>query len=128
MTTLTTHAAWVLGVAFGMSLLYELWRATARAGTSRHDSMTGFLQQLVTYVIAGVVIVALLAGWSWSAWAGLVVSVVGILVSIFHYNPVIMLEREPGIVDWIEDLVFTGLLFVAATLLLYEVLGMSLDA
>jgi hypothetical protein len=37
-----------------------------------------------------------------------------------------MLERQPGVVDWIEDLVFTGLLFVAATLLLYEVLGMEL--
>jgi hypothetical protein len=53
-------------------------------------------------------------------------SVAGIAVSVF-YNPVIMLERQPGMIDWIEDLVFTGLLFVAAALLLYEVLGKSLQ-
>jgi hypothetical protein len=37
-----------------------------------------------------------------------------------------MPEREPGLLDWLEDLVYTGLLFVAGTLLLYEVLGWSL--
>jgi hypothetical protein len=26
-----------------------------------------------------------------------------ILVSIFYYNPRIMLERRPGIIDWFED-------------------------
>ena len=36
------------------------------------------------------------------------------------------LDRKPGIIDWVEDLVFTGLLFVAATMLLYEVLGWEL--
>jgi hypothetical protein len=37
-----------------------------------------------------------------------------------------MPERKPGMVDWVEDLVFTGLLFVAAALLIFEVLGKSL--
>jgi hypothetical protein len=49
-----------------------------------------------------------------------------ILVSIFYYNPVMMVERDPGFVDWFEDFVYTGLLFVAAALLLLEVLGYSL--
>jgi hypothetical protein len=30
-----------------------------------------------------------------------------------------MLERRPALVDWVEDLLFTGLLFVAAAQLSY---------
>ena len=107
---LTRHAAWALLVAFVMSFAYELYRATVKRGTSRHDSMPLFLQQGVgLYVIAG-----------------LALSVGMIVVSIFYYNPKIMLERQPGLIDWIEDLVFTGLLFVAATLLAFELYGMTL--
>lgn len=126
MTVLTTHAAWVLFVTFAISLLYEIWRGLAKAGTSRHDSPKALAQQLVLYVVAAAVIAALAAQVAGAAWVGLVFSVVMILVSVFYYNPVIMLEREPGLIDWLEDLLFTGLLFVAATLLLYEVLGWSL--
>jgi hypothetical protein len=36
------------------------------------------------------------------------------------------LARKTWMVDWIEDLLFTGLLFVAAVLLAYEVLGWQL--
>lgn len=46
-----------------------------------------------------------------------------ILVSIFYYNPRIMIDRQPGVIDWFEDLVFTGLLFVVVALLLYELRG-----
>lgn len=127
MTVLTGHAAWVLVAAFAISLLYELWRATAKAGTSRHDSLRAFVQQLVLYVAAAIIIAALFAQAAWAAWAGLLFSVVMILVSVLYYNPVIMLERSPRIVDWVEDLLFTGLLFVAATVLLYEVLGWTLE-
>jgi hypothetical protein len=126
-TVLTRHAAWVLLITFALSLIYEVYRATVKAGTSRHDSMRLFVQQgLVGYALAALVIGALFAGFDWAAWAGLVFSLVAILISIFYYNPRIMLERQPGIVDWLEDLVFTGLLFVAAALLLYEILGKTL--
>lgn len=33
------------------------------------------------------------------------------------------LDRRPGLLDWFEDLVFTGLLFVATAQLLYEIAG-----
>jgi hypothetical protein len=128
MTTLVSHTAWVLIVAFTMSLAYEVYRTTVKAGTSRHDSLRAFAQGFVVYPIAAVVVVALLAGAGWAPWAGLALSVGGIAVSVFYYNPVIMLERQPGMIDWIEDLAFTGLLFVAAALLLYEVLGKSLES
>lgn len=126
-TVLERHAAWVLVATYTLSLIYELWRATAKAGASRHDSIGTFLKQdLVLYVMAAIVIALLFAGVPGAAWIGLVFSVVFILVSILFYNPKIMLERKPGLIDWFEDLTYTGLLFVAAALLLYEVTGWSL--
>jgi phosphatidylserine synthase len=127
-TVFETHAAWVLVVTFVLSFLYELWRATAKAGTSRHDTMRGLLLQVgAAYLPATVVIGMLFAGTSGAAWVGLVLCAVSIGISVFYYNPVIMLERKPGIIDWVEDLVFTGLLFVAAALLLYEATGFALE-
>jgi hypothetical protein len=127
-TDLVTQAAWVLVAAFLLSLVYELHRATAKAGTSRHDSMQSFARNNIAfYLVAAIVISLLFAASEWAAWVGLLFSVAAILASIFYYNPTIMLERAPGIIDWLEDIVFTGLLFVAATLLLYQVLGVTLQ-
>lgn len=129
-TVLETHAAVVLTVCYGWSLAYELWRAFVRTGTSRYDSPRSFVTQvLALYVLAGAVITMLLAGIPGAAWAGLVFSVVFIGVSILYYNPVVMLERTngaPTVPDHAENLSYTGLLFVSATLLLYEVLDRSL--
>lgn len=127
MSLLATHAAWVLVIAFAGSLIYEIWRATTKAGTSRHDAPKALVQQLVLYVVAAAIIAGLFTQAGWAPLAGLVFSVVMILVSIFYYNPVIMLERKPGIIDWVEDLLFTGLLFVGAALLSYEVAGWTLQ-
>jgi len=125
-TLLETIAAWALLVAFVYSISYELWRATAKAGTSRHDSMPGFVKQLWQYALAGIVIVLLFVGVPFAAWVGLVFSALVIVVSVFSYNPTIMIERQPKIPDWIEDLVFTGLQFVVVTLLALEVAGLTL--
>ncbi|HXH25553.1 MAG TPA: hypothetical protein VNI78_09910 [Vicinamibacterales bacterium] len=127
-STLTRHAAWSLVITLSLAMVYELYRATMKAGVSEHDSMEVFvLSGLPVYVVAAAVIAALFAGFRWAVWAGFVMSVALILVSIFIYNPRIMLERQPGLIDWVEDLTFTGLLFVAATLLAYELLGGTLE-
>ncbi|RXZ71752.1 hypothetical protein [Agromyces albus] len=126
-TLLEAASAWVLVVAFAISLLYELWRAIAKAGTSRHDSLRAFLiQDVALYVVAAVVIILLFAGVPFAAWVGLIFSVVVILASIFYYNPKIMIERKPGPIDWFEDLVYTGLLFVVAAFLFLEISGLTL--
>jgi hypothetical protein len=122
-SNLTNDAAWVLVIAFALSFLYEIYRARIKAGTSKHDSMRAFVLQIPIYVAAASVISLLFAGVGSAAEVGLAFSIVAILVSIFYYNPKVMMERQPGIIDWFEDLVFTGLLFIAAALLLYEVLG-----
>jgi hypothetical protein len=127
-STLERLAAWTLVVAYALSLVYELWRATAKAGTSRHDSVRSFLtQDLLLYVIAAAVITVLFAGLDGAAWIGFFFCVAFILVSIFYYNPKIMLERRPALIDWFEDLTYTGWLFVAGALLLMELLGWRLD-
>ena len=124
---LESVSAWVLIVSFALSLIYEFWRATAKAGTSQYDSMRALVQGLWLYVLAAIVIVLLFLGVPFAAWIGLVFSVLVILVSIFYYNPKMMPAREPGLFDWFEDLVYTGLAFVTATLLALEVAGLTLS-
>lgn len=124
---LESVSAWVLIVSFALSLIYEFWRATAKAGTSQYDSMRAFVQGLWLYVLAAIVIVLLFVGVPFAAWIGLVFSVLVILVSIFYYNPKMMPARKPGLFDWFEDLVYTGLAFVTATLLALEVAGLTLS-
>lgn len=127
MTLLATHAIWLLVVAFAGSFLYELYRASARAGTSRHDSRAALARQIPLYVGAAIVISLLFARFEFASWIGLSFTVVVIAISIFYYNPTIMGERRPGIIDWLEDLLFTGLLFVAAALLTYDASGWTLQ-
>ena len=127
MSDLVTQAAWMLVAAFLLSFVYEVYRATAKAGTSRHDSMRAFAtNNLAFYAIAASVIALLFLGFEWAPWVGLIFSGGAITASIFYYNPKILLERAPGVIDWLEDIVFTGLLFVTAALLIYQVLGISL--
>ena len=49
-----------------------------------------------------------------------------IMVSIFYYSPTILPQRRPGPIDWFEDKLYTGLLFVAVALLVYDLLGKTL--
>ena len=114
-----TDAAIVLTVAFLLSFAYEAYRVIAKTAVSRHDTARGFVQQLPLYAVAAMVIGLLMLGPAWSAWAGLVFTIGMIVVSIGYYNPRIMLERKPELIDWVEDLLFTGLLFVAAAQLVY---------
>lgn len=111
---LRTDAAIVLACAFALSLAYAWYRATAEAGTSRHDSKRGFVQQVPLYLVATVVIVLLLAAPAWSARVGMTFAVGSIGASIGYDDPRIMLERDPGLLDWVGDLLFTGAPFVAA--------------
>ena len=125
-TLLESLSAWTLVVGFVISLLYELWRAVAKTGVSRYDTMRAFVQELWLYVLAAVVIALLFLGVPFAAWVGLVFAVVFIVVSIVYYNPKMMLERKPGLIDWAEDFVYTGLLFVIAAFLTLEVSGLTL--
>jgi hypothetical protein len=89
--------------------------------------MRGFLTQAVPFYAAAFALAVLVrTGWRWVAWTALAFGVALILVSIFYYGPVMLPQRKPGPIDWLEDRVYTGLLFVAVALLLYDLLGKSL--
>jgi hypothetical protein len=64
--------------------------------------------------------------WPWVAWTTLAVAAALILVSIFYYSPTVLSQRQPGPIDWLEDKLYTGLLFVAVALLTYDLLGKTL--
>ena len=121
MENLTSHAAWTLIITFSLSIVYEIYRATLKKGVSKHDSMKAFFALSPLYLVSALIISFLFVGYSWAALVGLIYCAILIMVSIFYYNPKIMLERKPGIFDWFEDLIYTGLLFTAATMLAYEV-------
>ncbi len=91
---LMVHAAWALVAAHLLSAVYELWRATAKAGVSQHDSIGAFVRQdLPLYAIAAIVIGLLLfIGSGTAAWVGLVFSVGGDCCLHLHLQP----EGDPG--------------------------------
>lgn len=111
-------AATLLAATFTLSIVYEVYRATVKAGTSQHDSVSGLVAQLPLYAVAALVAGLLFARRRHAVSIGLAFCTVMIVIAIAYYNPAIMLERRPGLVDWIEDVVFTGLLFAAATQLI----------
>lgn len=55
--------------------------------------------------------------------AGLAVGIGLIIVSIFYY---VLPQRKPRPIDWLEDKLYTGLLFVAVALVAYDLLGKTL--
>jgi hypothetical protein len=61
MLSYSSQVSWILIVAFALSLLYELYRSTAKAGTSKHDSMGSFLTLELPFTPSH---------WSWLCWCG----------------------------------------------------------
>ncbi len=121
MTTLVTQAAWVLSAAFVLSGVYELYRVTPEPAPLAMTRSLPFLRKnIVLYAVAVGGHRPAACRFAWAPIIALVFSVAVIGASIAFYNPRIMLERQPGVIDWFEDLVFTGLLFVAAALLAYQ--------
>jgi len=78
------------------------------------------------YAIGFSVAVLVRTGWPWATWTGLLVTTALIGVSIFYYSPIMLPHRQPGPIDWLEDKLYTGLLFIAVALLLYDLLGKTL--
>ncbi len=119
-----TQIAWLLGAAYVLSLLYELYRATFKTGISEWDSMRSFLRQQPPFYAVGFGTTALVAvGFSWAVWLALIVSILVIAIGTFYYCPKILMNRRPGPIDWIESNVFVGLLFAVAVLSINHLLG-----
>ncbi len=127
MNAYMTQIAWLLGIAFGLSLLYELYRAIVKTGITEWDSMRYFLRRQPPFYAIGFATTALVAvGFSWAVWLALILSIILIVVGIFYYGPKILMARRPGPIDWIENNVFGGLFFTVAVLSINHLLGNAL--
>ena len=126
---LTTLAAWLMASAFAISTAHEAYRASVKAGVSQYDSMHAFLTRtLPFYVVAMIIVFATGIGVPNMAWLALAISIAMVLVSIFYYNPTILRARQPGIIDWTENIMFVGLFFASGVLLAAYVSGITLVA
>ncbi len=79
-------------------------------------------------MVATAVVLAVGFGVTGAEWAGLVLAIAMVLVSVFYYNPTIMTVRQPGMVDWAEDVAFTGLFFASSVLLTAHLADITLFA
>lgn len=109
-----------------LSAVYELWRAVARTGVMKYDSIQAWLLSMTVVVVEVVVAALLLAGWQWAPHVGFILALGLLLISVFYYGPKVLLERRPGLVDHFEDRVFTALVAIVALLLGYQLLGVTL--
>jgi uncharacterized membrane protein YczE len=115
---LTTLAAWLMALAFAISTVHEVYRATVKAGVSQYDSLQMVVTRTIPFYL-GTMVVVIAMGFrvSGAAWAALALAVAMLLISAFYYNPIIMAARQPGRVDWAEGAVSTGLLSASGVLL-----------
>lgn len=122
MYNLQIHVAVILFVAFALSCAYEIYRVVAKSGTSEYDSPRIFFSVAVPfYIVSFGVTALLLTDFSWANELALGYTIVLILVAIFFYSPKIALVRKPQLIDWVENSMYLGLLFSAATVLVYTV-------
>jgi hypothetical protein len=61
MLAYASQVSWILIAAFALSALYELYRSTAKAGTSKYDSMRSFLTQALPFYAFGFLVALLLS-------------------------------------------------------------------
>lgn len=127
MNAYMAQIAWLLGIAFGLSLLYELYRALVQTGITEWDSMRYLLRRQPPFYIIGFATTVLVAlGFSWAVWLALILSIAVIGVGIFYYGPKILMVRHPRAVDWAENSIFGGIFFAVAILSINYLLGISL--
>ena len=124
--TIASQAGWLLLGAALLSAAYELWRAVARTGIMKYDSIQAWLLSMTVVVVEVVVAALLLAGWQWAPHVGFLLAVGLLAISIFYYGPKVLFERKPGLIDHFEDRVFTVLVAAVALFLGYQLLGVTL--
>jgi hypothetical protein len=111
------QAFWILIATFTLSFGYEaIYRYIVKAGISAFDAWS--FSEIMFYLIGFGMTFLVLAERFWVWWIELLFLLVLIAIAIFYYDPIMLLARHPGLIDWMEDTVYTGLLFVVAFLCL----------
>ena len=114
---------WTLVSAQTISLLYQVYRSTIMEAP-QWDAFDA--PAVIGYTILfGVALLARL-GRRWTWWLTLLSSIAIINVGIFFYFPEVTAARQFGPIDWIEGVVYEGLLFVAAIMSIFSLAGRTL--
>lgn len=113
----------VLAVAFAVSILYQLYRATLME-IPEYDAFT--LTTGIGYALCIGVCALVLTDRLWAWWIVSALVLFLVAIGLFYYFPVVTTARDMGFVDWLEGLVFVGLLFVAGFVCALRLLGVSL--
>jgi hydrogenase/urease accessory protein HupE len=118
----------LLVVTFAMAFVYEAYRGFVMTGVSQYDtpSLVG-VSLLFSLVGIGIGYLAY-RGPHWGRHVALLFVLAVIAGSIVLYNPVILPERDPGLIDHVENLLYTGLMIAVAILLLYDIRGVTLES
>ncbi len=107
------QAFWILIATFTLSFVYEaIYRYIVKAGVSAFDAWS--FSEIVFYLVGFGMTFLVLVKRFWVWWIELLFLLGLIAIAIFYYDPVMLLARHPGLIDWMEDTVYTGLLFVVA--------------
>jgi len=114
----------VLAAAFAISALYQLYRASLME-VPEYDAFTAATGAAYLAFVGISALVLTDRRWAW--WAVSVLVLALLALGVFWYYPVVATARiESGamcLVGWLEGSVYMGLLFVAGSIFVLNLLG-----
>jgi hypothetical protein len=119
-------ASWILIASTSLSLVYELYRVTAKAGISKLDSPRVMVQALPLNVVFLAVAILLRQDWTWIVWVALGLSLFTIVGIMVWYLPKMLPQREPKTLDYAQIASKTGLEFIAVAFLISRLADVTL--
>jgi hypothetical protein len=97
-----------------LSFGYELYRATMQTGVSPHDSLASLGMLVPLYLLGLGLAYAVRRGHRWGLWGVLAYAALALVTSLTYYNPVVLPARQPGVIDWVENIAYTAMVAVVA--------------
>jgi hypothetical protein len=116
----------ILVAAFGVSLVYEIYRDTVMAGTTQYDTVGQLVAGLVFYAIAFGVSALLLTDKGWAWWVVTVFLAVLLVLAALYYMPTVFPARAQGFIDAFEAVAYLALLGAAMCLCINRLRGTQL--
>ena len=106
-----------------ISALYQVYRSTIMEAP-QYDAFGA--PAVIGYTILFALAWLARLGRRWTWWLTLLWTIAMINFGIFFYFPEMTAARQFGPIDWIEGVVYEGLLFVAATMSIFSLSGVTL--
>ena len=115
--------SWTLVSAQTISALYQVYRSTIME-VPQSDAFGA--PAVIGYTILFTLALLVRLGRRWTWWLTLLSTLAMLNFGIFFYFPDVTAARQFGPIDWIEGVVYVGLLFVAAIMSIFSLAGVTL--